>query len=246
MKVSVVVAKGKDKKACEDSALLGKSVIYDNEIQLELDAPTVICVADGVGGNLGGELASRFLLEKISEWNTVEYSEEGIRVQLSDMNTELLSYADCTEDKKQMATTLTGLVLDETDLFYMQSGNSRLYIMQGNYLKQITKDQTTYQWLKDCGNDEAAEACNKNEIRGCFGGGNSAYINSLVVKRIENGINVTKFLLTSDGIHEFVDIDTMESILAEGTDDMETVKKLVGLALENGSKDDMTAVIIRR
>ena len=88
--------------------------------------------------------------------------------------------------------------------------------------------------------------CNKNEIRGCFGGGNSAYADSLVVKRIENGVNVTTFLLTSDGIHEFVDIDTMEALLTEGTDDSEIVKKLVCLALENGSKDDMTAVIVRR
>lgn len=246
MKVSVVVAKGKDKKACEDSALLGKSVIYDSEIQLELNVPTVICVADGVGGNLGGELASRFLLEKLSECNTIEYNEESIQALLCDMNAELLSYAACTEDKKQMATTLTGLIFNETDLFYAQSGNSRLYIMQGNYLKQVTKDQTTYQWLKDCGNDEAAESCNKNEIRGCFGGGDSAYVASLVVKRIENGVNATTFLLTSDGIHEFVDIDTMESLLTKGADDLEIVKKLVSLAIENGSRDDMTAVIIRR
>ncbi len=246
MKVSAVVAKGKDKKACEDSALLGKSVMYDNEIQLELDVPTVICVADGVGGNLGGEFASRFLLEKLSECNTIEYNEESIQALLCDMNAELLSYAACTEDKKQMATTLTGLILNKNDLFYAQSGNSRLYIMQGNYLKQVTKDQTTYQWLKDCGNDEAAEACNKNEIRGCFGGGSSAYAESLVVKQLDNATNASILLLTSDGVHEFVDIDTMEELLTSGMEDLEIVKKMASVAAENGSKDDMTAIIVRR
>ena len=221
MKVSAVVAKGKDKEICEDSALIGESVIYDNELQLALNVPTVIGVADGVGGNLGGELASQFLLEKLLNCTITDYSEDYIRTLLCDINKELLSYADCTVDKKQMATTLTGLILNESDLFYVQSGNSRLYVMQGNYLKQVTKDQTTYQWLKDCGNDEVAEACNKNEIMGCFGGGNSAYVESLVVNRIENRTNAKTFLLTSDGIHEFVDIDDMEELLMSDLDDME-------------------------
>ncbi len=246
MKVSVIVTKGKDKKTCEDCALLGDLVIYDNEMQLELNVPTVICIADGVGGNLGGELASRFLLEKLSNCNMADYNEEYVHSILYDTNTELLSYAESTDNKKQMATTLTGLILNEKNVLYAQSGNSRLYIMQGNYLKQVTKDQTTYQWLKDCGNEEAAEVCNKNEIRGCFGGGNSSYIDLLIVKRMDNGNNATTFLLTSDGIHEFVDIDTMELLLTEKVDDLEIVKKLVYLAIENGSRDDMTAIIIRK
>ena len=50
-------------------------------------------------------------------------------------------------------------------------GNSRIYSLQGNFLKQVTEDQTTYQWLMATGNIEAAEHCNKSEIRGAFGGG---------------------------------------------------------------------------
>lgn len=246
MKVSVVVSRGVGKSKCEDAVLVSDSVISDCDFEGELKTPSAICVADGVGGNLGGELASRFLLEKIANLQNVDYTEEVLNEILLKFNKELLAYAEETEDKKQMATTLTGLFIDKEKMFYAQSGNTRLYVMQGNYLKQITKDHTTYQWLMDCGNEEAAESCNKNEIRCCFGGGNEQYLHQLLVKSIENHSNISTMLLTSDGIHEYVDIDILEELLISGESDLNIVKAMSRLAEESGSKDDRTAVLIRR
>ena len=64
MKVNVVVSKGIGKKICEDSVLLGHSVMSECDAEIEVDLPTTICVADGVGGNLGGEIASHFFLKE--------------------------------------------------------------------------------------------------------------------------------------------------------------------------------------
>lgn len=244
MRVSVVVSKGLGKKTCEDAVLLGHSVMSDCEIELELDFPTMICVADGVGGNLGGELASNFLLNEIKKIQQ-QFDEKKITGQMLNLNKNLLKYANETDDKKQMATTLTGLFINETDMCYVQSGNTRLYIMQGNYLKQLTKDHTTYQWLMDCGNEEAANSCNKSEIRCCFGGGNERYINQLDVKSVENWFNISTILMTSDGIHEYIDIDTLEELLVSGEQDIDVARKITLLAIENGSKDDKTIIIIR-
>lgn len=246
MKVSVVVSRGVGKAKCEDAVLLSDSVISDCDMETELETPSVICVADGVGGNLGGEFASRFLLGKIANLQNVDYTEDVLNDALIKINKELLTYADETEDKKQMATTLTGLFIGKDKMFYAQSGNTRLYVMQGNYLKQITKDHTTYQWLMDCGNEEAAESCNKNEIRCCFGGGTEKYLGQLLVKSIENYSNVSTMLLTSDGIHEYVDIDTLEELLTSGDSDLDIVREMCQIAEDNGSKDDRTAVLIRR
>ena len=246
MKVSVVVSRGVGKAKCEDAVLLSDSVISECDIEAELENPASICVADGVGGNLGGELASRFLLEKIANIQNVDYKEELLNEILIKLNKELLAYAAENEYKEQMATTLTGLFIDKDKMFYAQSGNTRLYVMQGNYLKQITKDHTTYQWLMDCDNEEAAEFCNKNEIRCCFGGGSEKYLQQLLVKPIENHSNVSTMLLTSDGIHEYVDIDILEELLISGESDLDIVKTMSRFAEENGSKDDKTAIIIRR
>lgn len=246
MKVNVVVSKGIGKKTCEDSVLLGHSVMSECDAEIEVDLPTTICVADGVGGNLGGEIASHFLLNEISKFQESLFCEDVIRRQLLDTNEKLLEYANETDNKQQMATTLTGLFITEEELYYAQSGNTRLYIMQGNYLKQITKDHTTYQWLLDCGNEEAAKLCNRNEIRCCFGGGSEKFINQLVVKSLDNWSNVSTVLLTSDGIHEYKDIDTLEELLISGMSDIDIAKKMSLLATENGSQDDKTTIIIRR
>lgn len=246
MKVSVVVSRGVGKAKCEDTVLLSDSVMFDCDMETELEIPSVICVADGVGSNLGGELASRFLLGEIANLQNIDYTEDVLNEVLIKINKDLLSYADATEDKKQMATTLTGLFIGKDKMLYAQSGNTRLYVMQGKYLKQITKDHTTYQWLMDCGNEEAVESCNKNEIRCCFGGGTEKYLGQLLVKSIENYSNVSTMLLTSDGIHEYVDIDTLEELLTSGACDLDIVKELCRIAEDNGSKDDRTAVLIRR
>lgn len=246
MKVSVVVSKGVGKSKCEDSVLLFESVISDSEIEVELETPCAICVADGVGGNLGGEFASKFLLEKIAKLQDRDYIEDVLKKLLVKFNKELLAYSNETKDKKQMATTLTGLFISQDKMFYAHSGNSRLYVMQGNYLKQITKDHTTYQWLLDCGNEEGAEFCNRNEIRCCFGGGNEQYLHQLLVKQIENHSYISTILLTSDGIHEYVDIDILENLLISEENDLDIIRAMSRIAEENGSNDDRTAVIIRR
>lgn len=98
----------------------------------------------------------------------------------------------------------------------------------------------------DCGNEEAAESCNKNEIRCCFGGGTEKYLGQLLVKSIEKCSNISTMLLTSDGIHEYVDMDTLEELLTSGDSDLDIVRKMCQTAEDNGSKDDRTAVLIRR
>lgn len=246
MRVSVVVEKGRDKEKCEDAVLLSDSVVCDSTTEIKFELPTKICIADGVGGNLGGEFASHFVLTEITKIQEIQFEEDCIKRELLDINKKLLKYADGTDDKQQMATTLTGIFADELNMWYVQSGNTRLFIMQGSYLKQITKDHTTYQWLMECGQEEAANICNQNEIRCCFGGGSENYIKQLEVKKLDNWANITTMLMTSDGIHEYVNIDTLEELLLSGEKDIDIVRKMIALANENGSVDDKTAIIIRR
>lgn len=127
----------------------------------------------------------------------------------------------------------------------IQSGNTRLYSLQGNYLKQMTVDQTTYQSLICRGDFEAAECCNKNEIYGCFGGGDEKFVKSLRIESIFQDGFPRIVLITSDGVHEYVSIDDMEDTINAEIEDAEIVESLVCLAEKNGSTDDKTVVMIR-
>ena len=64
-------------------------------------------------------------------------------------------------DKSEMATTLTCVVATKDGYYLIHAGNTRLYVMQGSYLKQLTVDHTTYNWLVACGQYEVAKVCRK-------------------------------------------------------------------------------------
>ena len=171
MHVSVGVKAGIKKQICDDTAFVNSAVINDGIHEYDPVDVAIIGVADGVGGNSGGKDASTFIAEHITN---VDFKGDvaGIKEQLYSLNNDLLEYASATPDRKQMATTLTAILFAKGKCFLIHIGNTRMYVGQGSYLKQFTQDHTTYQWLLNRGQIEAAESCNKNEISACMGGGN--------------------------------------------------------------------------
>ena len=140
-----------------------------------------------------------------------------------------------------MATTLTGLCVKDGVMKLFHIGNTRIYAMQGHYLKQLTSDHTVYNWLKSLGRLEEAEACNKNEITSCFGGGDEKLLQKLQIQSVSA---VKTLLITSDGIHEYVSIDDLENILNSDIPNEEKCTAMQEAAQNAGSTDDMTAVLI--
>ena len=120
-----------------------------------------------------------------------------------------------------------------------------MYGLQGSYLKQFTKDQTTYQWLLDRGQIEEADICNKNEITYCLGGGNLKYATGICVNEYSLLNQCKRILLSSDGIHEYVSTDELEDFIL-GDINKETMQKIADKARDNGSEDDKTIVVIDR
>lgn len=140
-----------------------------------------------------------------------------------------------------MATTLTGFYVRDRIFNVVHIGNTRAYVKQGKYLKQITSDHTTYNWLLSRGQTEAAEKSNKSEITNCFGGKNPKLLSKLYIAESQM---FSLALLTSDGVHEYVDLDAMESVIA-GEEPLEAkCEKIIRLAVDAGSEDDLSVVII--
>lgn len=246
MEITISVTRGIHKITCDDSAAVDNIICNDNKCSVDKGECYFVGVADGVGGNAGGKEASLYLLEQIFEnaYNAGDIKD--VRCFFEEMNGKLLTYADSLKDKKEMATTLTGLLFTNNTIYLIQSGNTRLYSLQGNYLKQMTVDQTTYQRLICRGDFEAAECCNKNEIYGCFGGGDEKFVKSLRIESVFQDGFPRVVLITSDGVHEYVNIDDMEDIINAEIEDTEIAESLVCLAEKNGSPDDKTVVIIRK
>lgn len=99
----------------------------------------VLGVADGVGGNNGGEIASRYAIEVLL--NSVH---KGLSLipTVEAAHVGLLKMAEQSSDLRGMATTLTAVVCDRSSISGVHCGDSRAYILRGNGLKQLTTDHT--------------------------------------------------------------------------------------------------------
>ncbi len=245
MKIFVFSKKGNGKNVCEDAAMVDGTIISDSYFEIQTEQTHMVAIADGVGGNAGGECASRYVLEKLNKVSMADISAEYLKQFIEGVNRDLLHYASSSSGKENMATTLTGLIMTSDSGYLFHVGNTRIYALQGNYLKQLTEDQTTYQWLLNIGQIDAAEKCNKNEITHCLGGGNSQYGSAVCVKEYDTLNAYKRLLLTTDGIHEYVSIDELEDFMS-GELSEATMQLLADKAKRNGSSDDQTIIVIDR
>ncbi len=237
--IYVMTQAGHGKDISEDTVLVGSQVYSNVTDTVDIPAEGLICVADGVGGNNAGEEASSFVLNALSDYQWSD--EDAMREKLVEINRKLVSNSKEDVRLTNMATTMSGVYIKAGELKIIHVGNTRVYAMQGHYLKQLTSDHTVYNWLKSLGRTEEAEVCNKNEITSCFGGGDEKLIEKLYIQSVNE---VKTLLLTSDGIHEYVSIDDLEDIINSDIPNDEKCSAIQEAALLAGSKDDMTVVLI--
>lgn len=245
MKIFVCSKRGNGKNVCEDAAMVAGTVISNSYFEIQTEQTYTAAIADGVGGNAGGDCASRYVLEKLNKVSMADISVEYLKQFIEVVNKDLLHYASSSLGKENMATTLTGLIITPDSAYSFHVGNTRIYGLQGSYLKQLTEDQTTYQWLLNIGEIETAEKCNKNEITHCLGGGNTQYGSAVCVKENNTLSLYKRLLLTTDGIHEYVSIDELEDFVSGEVSEI-TMQMLLDKAKANGSLDDKTLIVIDR
>lgn len=236
--ITLITRPGIGKDHSEDAVLAGNRVWVDCSTTLPYENHSFVCVADGVGGQQCGEVASSYVL---SELNGV--SGDDLRSQIMAINDRLITKSAENSELAGMATTLTGVYFGEASSVLFHIGNSRAYVLQGGYFKQITSDHTLYNWLKSTGRYEEAEHCNKNEIIGCMGGGSKKLLEKLHISNIPSAHTL---LLTSDGVHDYVEIDELERIFALPISDIDKCQAILDFAVESGSNEDQTIVLIRK
>ena len=152
---------GKSHSASEDTALVGTDVFVNTNATVPFPQLGFICVADGVGGNCGGAKASNYICTALAEAEGLHPNM--LQHYLCEENEALIQLSNEASEYSNMATTLSGVYIVDDEMFLLHVGNSRIYAKQGNYLKQLTSDHTTHNWLMSTGNLEAAQKGEKKE-----------------------------------------------------------------------------------
>lgn len=237
MKVFSYMEKGSGKAVSEDTILVGDNILKEGFYTLD-GVFSCVAVADGVGGNAGGRDASEFVVSAFRK-----NRESDLIAVARNINEELISYAGTIPQKEEMATTFSGVFFyNSLPYKILHVGNCRVSAIQGVYLKQLTTDHTTAEWLRSRGMYEAAECAPSNEITACFGSGNPVRLQQLTMFDIER--DFIGYLVTSDGIHDYLEIEDMEDFVEAKDFSKDAFAALARKAEDNGSMDDKSIVLI--
>lgn len=212
-----------------------------------------MAVADGMGGHNGGGIASRFACEALEDCygNITESNSKLKPEQLCRLLTDAIFRIDRrlryrarqTEDMQDMGTTLTCLALTASHSIIGHVGDSRIYRWRRGHLSCLTKDHTFVQEMITEGEIDPA-AANKHPLRHLLtqAVGTAEPLEHVLarVDRIKAG---DRFLLCTDGLHNWVPDEQISNVLAlDGGADL-LASNLVNAALMNKARDNVTALV---
>lgn len=206
----------------------------------------VFIVADGMGGHNAGEVASNMAVSELKSFFSSEknVTEDKLKRAFSEVNNSLYKKALENRELAGMGTTLTCVVIHDQNALYCHVGDSRLYLLREGVLTQITKDHSLVNELSALGIlDESEEAHfpYKHILTKAVGTNptiESAFGSFELLARDE-------LLLTTDGLTNFVDDETIEATLLKKADIEEAISGLIEEAKKSGGGDNITAILLK-
>lgn len=192
----------------------------------------VAAVADGVGGHKGGREAAETAVRAFMEGYYAQPETLGViraaARSLEAANAWIAAQARVDPALEGMATTFSTLILSRRAAFVLHVGDTRIYRFDANGLEQLTKDHVV-------GRGEFA-----NALRRAVG-----FEDTLLFEHASHGLSLhDRFLLCSDGVHGALRHARLRDLLAERRSPRETSQKIVEAALDAGSSDNVTALVI--
>ncbi|MBI2835825.1 MAG: serine/threonine-protein phosphatase [Acidobacteria bacterium] len=219
-------------------------------------------VADGMGGHAAGEVASRLAVEAVvgfvrrsqedSEFSwpygidsSLSYNANRLRTAIHLANRRVFRTAESHDDYVGMGTTVVCALVAGNHLAIGNVGDSRLYLLNGQGLQQLTHDDSWAATLlaQDHGTEPGMLARHpmRNVLTNVVGARDQTEIH-LSERTLDGGETI---LLCTDGIHSVLADETMQQLI-DGREDLEALARgLIQSALDRGSRDNLTALLIR-
>lgn len=208
--------------------------------------PNLFVVADGMGGHNAGEYASRFTVDKMVEVISQYRQQEPVAAMkeaLTEANSQLLEEAGADPSKSGMGTTVVAATVIGDLLHVANIGDSRLYVIDHEAIRQITRDHSLVEEMVRLGEMDKAAAKvhpDKNIITRAIGVTRELAVDFFEVELRPGDM----ILLCSDGLTNMVEDEEIKEIVMEQKNIVEKAEKLINTANENGGKDNITVVLI--
>ena len=221
----------------------------------------IVVVADGMGGHLAGEVASRLAVDTVLQNLRQCLAGHGIhrrnggteprddslavRRAIIDANTAIQQAGRNNAGHAGMGTTLVMALFNHHHVILAHVGDSRIYRFREDHLEQMTTDHTLIQEMVDRGfysHQEALASVNRNLVTRALG------IDTTVAVDIRNEMLLPGdlYLLCSDGLNDMLDDALIEDILRNHPGDREQATHLlIYKANEYGGRDNNSVALAR-
>jgi protein phosphatase len=167
-----------------------------------------------------------------------------LRTAMHLANRRVFRAAESNDDYNGMGTTVVGLVLNGSRMSVGHAGDSRLYLLVGDTLEQVTRDDSWAASIlaQDPGikPEDLARHPMRNVLTNVVGARDGLEIH-LAERTLTGGETM---LLCTDGLHGVLDAETIRRILMSTPDVEQAARTLVTTAIEQGSRDNVTAVVV--
>jgi protein phosphatase/serine/threonine-protein phosphatase Stp1 len=203
-------------------------------------------VADGAGGHTAGATASGMIVEDLNRLSgDMPFATlvERVREVLHGTHAQLRADAGALGGEAVIASTFVALILRGDQFVCLWAGDSRLYLLRQDQLRQLTKDHSLVQELIDLGKLAAADAeghPHANVITRAVG----AHSHRLEIDQISGmAAPGDRFLLCSDGISKTLGPEEISALL-RAAGETSPPQRLIDAARARKVRDNVTAIVV--
>ena len=206
----------------------------------------IFIVADGMGGHNAGEIASleacriteSFVLE--GKGNIDDVLRDGVVKANRDIYVR-----SCENDAmKGMGTTIDVCVIDGNKLHIAHVGDSRVYIVNKESIRRVTRDHSIVGMMLEEGSiteEEARVHPQRNYITRAVGSSANIEVD-IICEEIHSGEWV---LMCTDGLTNMIEREVLHSVIKNSDSVDDAAEELVRRAKENGGDDNITVILLR-
>lgn len=210
------------------------------------DEVSLFVVADGMGGHSAGNVASQMAVEATLSgfFGAIEGdASERLRQAVEGANRQIWDAAQSNPDYFRMGTTIVSAAVLGNQADIANVGDSRLYLVRGGKIEQVTRDHSWVALQVELGEltaEEAAQSLNRSVLLRCLGEKSDVLVDMVRIRLRVGDILV----LCSDGLHGLVTPDEIcQAVLR--VDPQQASDELVELANARGGTDNITVQVVR-
>jgi PPM family protein phosphatase len=234
-----------------------------NEDSLFVNADqNLYVVADGMGGHAAGEVASKIAVDAINEFicltagdeeitwpfgldENMSYDGNRLKTAVRFANRKVLEATKERAEYEGMATTVAAVLVDGETANLAHVGDSRVYLVRGSELTQLTSDHS---WVNEqiqsgvISPDQARSHPLRNVVTRALGGKADLQVDMQVHEIEPDDI----LLLCSDGLTTMIPDDEIARVMRDNAGDIdEAARALVDAANARGGEDNITVLLLK-